>query len=325
MRGQGQRTRRWIYVAIGAGLVLLLAALYAVTLITFENQSSGKKSLDVPAPRGAPQVVSAVVKVSELDPKLGLFQLSMAIAPSGELATDNGLATRYPLDVVAFGLTGRSELRVPAGQVPQEIQLNSGLFDGDVSKYPFDSYRSGFGLEAHAQIGGRTVVVPVETTIEPAFAGFQMNASESQVSKPGAPFVTIDIRRSGTTVGFAVFVMVMMWLLAIAAVVITVRFLLRRHRLELGFTGMFVGLLFAFPAIRNALPGVPPVGVLNDYLAFLWAEGLVALSLLATLALFIRRGVQPSGEGDSGEEKAGEEKADERSAGERPAAEEAKA
>jgi hypothetical protein len=70
-----------------------------------------------------------------------------------------------------------------------------------------------------------------------------------------------------------------------------------------------VGLLFAFPAIRNALPGVPPVGVLNDYLAFLWAEGLVALSLVAMLVLFIRRGVERHGEGE-GKEKAAEEERD---------------
>ena len=163
MRRLGQRTRGWVYVAIGAGLVLLLAGLYALTLITFQSQSSGKKSLEIPAPKGAQNVVSALVKVSELDPKVGLLQLSISITPGGDLLSDSGLASRYPLDVVAFGVAGNAQLRVPAGQAPEELQLNSGLHDGEVSKYPFDSYRSGFGLEAHAQIGRRSVLVPVET------------------------------------------------------------------------------------------------------------------------------------------------------------------
>ena len=46
----------------------------------------------------------------------------------------------------------------------------------------------------------------------------------------------------------------------------------------------FLGaLLFAFPAVRNAVPGSPPIGSFNDYLAFFWAEGLVAASLIAIL------------------------------------------
>jgi hypothetical protein len=310
MSRQGQRTRGWLYVAIGAGLALLLAGLYAVTLITFESQSSGKKSLEIRAPPRSRYLVTALVKVIDLDPKVGLLQLRMDIMLSDSLATDNGVTSRYPLNVLAFGVTGKTEQKIPAGQTPEELLLNAGLFEGEVSKYPFDSYQSGFGLEAHARIGRRTVDVPVQTLVEPAFSGFKIDAAKGKLSSPGAPFVVLDIQRSGTTVGFAVFVMVMMWLLAIAAVIITVRFLLRRHRLELGFTGMFVGLLFAFPAIRNALPGIPPVGVLNDFLAFLWAEAIIAISLLTVLVLFIRRGTQRSSEGESGEKKADERPAE---------------
>jgi hypothetical protein len=54
----------------------------------------------------------------------------------------------------------------------------------------------------------------------------------------------------------------------------------RRRRFEGSFATLLAALLFAFPTVRNTLPGIPPVGVLFDYAAFFWAEALVALSLI---------------------------------------------
>ena len=48
-------------------------------------------------------------------------------------------------------------------------------------------------------------------------------------------------------------------------------------------------LLFAFPTVRNNLPGNPPIGSLNDFLAFFWTEGIVALALVALLIAFCVR------------------------------------
>ena len=38
--------------------------------------------------------------------------------------------------------------------------------------------------------------------------------------------------------------------------------------------------------MRNNLPGNPPIGSLNDFLAFFWTEGIVALALVALLIAF---------------------------------------
>lgn len=46
---------------------------------------------------------------------------------------------------------------------------------------------------------------------------------------------------------------------------------------------------FAFPAIRNAVPGGPPIGALMDFLALFWAEVVVALSLTAVIATWLFR------------------------------------
>ena len=98
------------------------------------------------------------------------------------------------------------------------------------------------------------------------------------------PEVRLHVDPSWATVVFAVFIMFVMWALALGAVSVAVNLIRRRRKFEGSFATLLAALLFAFPTVRNNLPGIPPVGVLFDYAAFFWAEALVALSLIALLA-----------------------------------------
>ena len=55
---------------------------------------------------------------------------------------------------------------------------------------------------------------------------------------------------------------------------------------EMAFGG---ALLFAFPAIRNIEPFVPPMGVLSDFVGFFWAESIVAIALIIHLYCWLQR------------------------------------
>ena len=96
--------------------------------------------------------------------------------------------------------------------------------------------------------------------------------------------IGLHVDPSWATVLFAVFIMAVMWALALAAVAVTINLVTRRRRFEPAFAPLLATLLFAFPVVRNALPGIPPVGVLFDYAAFFWAESIVALALIALIA-----------------------------------------
>ena len=82
-----------------------------------------------------------------------------------------------------------------------------------------------------------------------------------------------------------------MWALALGALAVAVSLVARRRRFEAGFAAFSAALLFAFPTVRNSLPGIPPVGVLFDYAAFFWAEALVALALITLIAGWTFRGL----------------------------------
>ncbi|GAA2824754.1 hypothetical protein GCM10010505_56750 [Kitasatospora aburaviensis] len=47
--------------------------------------------------------------------------------------------------------------------------------------------------------------------------------------------------------------------------------------------GWMAATLFALVGMRNAAPGSPPIGSLIDYVAFFWAEGIIAACLVVTV------------------------------------------
>ena len=62
------------------------------------------------------------------------------------------------------------------------------------------------------------------------------------------------------------------------------------RKIEIGMFSFLGALLFAFPALRNSQPGTPPIGTMSDFLAFFWAEVIIALSLLSVVLRWIIRG-----------------------------------
>jgi len=59
---------------------------------------------------------------------------------------------------------------------------------------------------------------------------------------------------------------------------------------ETGLMGSLAALAFALPALRDALPGSPPLGVDADMWVFLWAELAVVLSLGLVVFKWARAG-----------------------------------
>jgi integral membrane sensor domain MASE1 len=83
--------------------------------------------------------------------------------------------------------------------------------------------------------------------------------------------------------------MVVFWATALAALWLAMLLAERRRKFETASVAFLAALLFAFPTVRNNLPGNPPIGSLNDFLAFFWTEGIVALALVAILITYCLR------------------------------------
>ena len=165
---------------------------------------------------------------------------------------------------------------------------------GQVTSYPFDRYQPEFGVEiAHVAPNGIDIGEPVTTNLEFTYAahGFTIDTPtdtkgplrSSDVGE--VPYTSVihtldlHIRRAPSTVFFAVFLMILMWLLTIAIVTMAVILTFLHHDIGPGVLGFLAAILFAFPALRAVSPGAPPPGSLSDFLAFFWCEGIIAITL----------------------------------------------
>ncbi|MGW3230805.1 DUF4436 family protein [Kitasatospora sp. NPDC001095] len=79
-----------------------------------------------------------------------------------------------------------------------------------------------------------------------------------------------------------------MWAIALAVLGAAEVLHRKREGLVWPSLGWMAASLFALIGMRNAAPGSPPIGSLMDYVAFFWAEGIIAASLACTAWCGIR-------------------------------------
>ena len=265
---------------IGAAL-LVLAAAYVLSLVAFNVQrDNGTKKLRIGNARTGIGVVARVIGV---DPSADAMTIRLEFAPLGPYARDDILLSRG-VNVFISTAKGRSVIHFPAGSVMSPTEAVVSLTGGELLDYPFDSYKSALVVFAGDE---RRRPVPVSMEVSTGFNGFRVNTTQSAYR--GQAFPRFELRRATSTIFFAIFIMVIFWLTALAAFGLAVMLAERRRKFEAGFTGFLAALLFAFPTVRNNLPGSPPIGSLNDFLAFFWTEGIVALALILVLVTWLVR------------------------------------
>lgn len=203
-------------------------------------------------------------------------------SPSGSFALGN--TNLLAKDVVLYTTTVNGSVghSYRAGNFMDPFETSVPL-DGDTSTYPF--HHLTIVLGALATTGGGVQSgkpIRLQLLVVSDLSGYRV--SPNRATREGEQVeVTLHVDPSWATVVFAVFIMAVMWALALGAVSVAVNLIRRRRKFEGSFATLLAALLFAFPTVRNNLPGIPPVGVLFDYAAFFWAEALVALSLIALL------------------------------------------
>lgn len=96
----------------------------------------------------------------------------------------------------------------------------------------------------------------------------------------GTAVFDVGLGRSNSVLVFAVFMMAAMWALAVSVLIGAWFLVTRRKGPTWPALGWMAATLFALAAFRNTAPGTPPIGCLMDYIAFLWAETVIAFCLV---------------------------------------------
>ncbi|MFD4375635.1 DUF4436 family protein, partial [Streptomyces sp. NPDC058527] len=206
--------------------------------------------------------------------------LRLRVTPRGALAEAGGLSPTEDLTLQTSPAV-RGDLTFPAHSRIATVDVPVALTGGPITDYPFDAYAT--ELEFAALQGGETVPVRMTLANRDALFSLAVDASEPDGAESGAAVFSAELSRSGSVLIFALFMMAAMWALTVAVLMGGWYLVRRRMGLTWPALGWMAATLFALAAFRNTAPGAPPIGSLLDYLAFFWAETLIAFCVVVVV------------------------------------------
>ncbi|MCB1542609.1 MAG: DUF4436 family protein [Rhodoblastus sp.] len=247
-------------------IVLTCLAIYALPLTFFVRESREAKMVD---PRGADVALRVSIGVTQLHDE----KLSVHIKPvSGALVSKSGMLTE---DVTV-------RLDPGTGPVSHTFRANTHLTawdvtvladSGDILDYPFDRYRFDFDCEAFANGKPVTIVAGLGSAphgVRAVLTDIRGQGSEDDIS--------IEIRRSGSVIFLAALSTISLLVVAIAALSVAWQVADKGRRIDFSMMTWVAAFMFVIPAVRNSLPGAPPVGALIDFMLFFWLQALAAIA-----------------------------------------------
>ncbi|MFE0028609.1 DUF4436 family protein [Amycolatopsis sp. NPDC059021] len=258
-----------------SAVLLLVAAIGVGTWLHAIDRSAGETWHAVGADE--PDRIDVNASVQRVDTVAREVVLRVLIVPRGRLGDEEGLVPAADLKLLNSSNL-RGDQIFPARQRISSVDLPIALSSGTVTDYPFDSYRT--RIQFAAEENGHPV--PVLLTLDKVDSLFALSIiGYDGLSGMG----TLDVRfgRSISVLVFATFMMITMWAVAIAVLVGARSLVSRRRGLVWPAFGFMAATLFALAGFRNIAPGSPPIGSLLDYTAFLWAEAVIALSVVVSV------------------------------------------
>lgn len=285
--------------------VASILVIYAATLIHNLNESQ-RRSLQL---KEAPltgnqvdvsfQVISMNLASSEMTTRVSFLL-------RGDIAKDP-VTPSVDLKLFVNGILGPQEINFARGERINPVVAVFAV-DGNVNRYPLDRYKSlirvmitktkvdrrahpaesqstpaappiGVNPDDFVAVPSREAEpIPISSSISASIPGFKFEGQRVEHSDLGIEGFNIDIRRADNVIVFSVVLMTLMTSLAISVLLMCLSALASSEKLELLPLTLCVSLLFGLPALRNSQPAVPPLGVFGDYVSFIWAEMIVAIS-----------------------------------------------
>ncbi|MGH3726307.1 MAG: DUF4436 family protein [Mycobacterium sp.] len=278
---------------ISLAVLVVVAACLSVALYWFERDRGDRAT--VLGETGNPDHMTVTLLVQKVDPSTARISAQLQLRGEGDLV-DEHHNLKQDATLVSNAVTNPTVV-AKANERPEYVSVQFALRDGVITDYPFDSYTSNFVFRVLVGDGPNRHTVPVRVVFNNIDAFFKMAPSQEEsiqvhkgngqvktITPPQSVFVaTTAVERSSSTLVFAVFIMVFMWCLTVAALIAA--WYVGSGKLGLFWSALgFLGtLLFALIPLRNAVPGDPPIGSLIDFGAFFIAEGVVSISMIITV------------------------------------------
>jgi hypothetical protein len=272
-----------------AALLIGCAVVYG-TILARSDLSRGPDEAELGAPAGRAGVALYVQPI-QIDAVNESMQVRISVVPLSDakltIADRDFLLTIQPGGQV-------DHVQIKAGQLLPEVTFGLDLHAGDVRDYPLDRYVSLMTLAASERAqDGNEKSLPIHVTAWEGVLGFDVKAKSVSSQRSEELQLQFAVSRTGGVAFFGVAIYGAMLVMMLCALIIGSLVFVGIRRIEVSLIGALGAMIFALPALRNALPGAPPLGVRADIFIFFWAELGAVIALCLFIAAWARQGAPP--------------------------------
>jgi hypothetical protein len=295
--------RRWFPTTARTRRVLMLAAVLIVGALGYGLLLARLDLSDEPREHqfgvlASEAQIGLYLQPIALDPLNDSMQLRVSVipAPSSDGTAPLNVADRDLVLLIHRG-SQTEQVQIRSGQPFPETNLELDLNDGSIRDYPLDRYRSELRIACFYVVqGGLRVALPAHIVSWEGIFGYDVRGEEVSPSSPGEVWIRFAVHRTGAVKFFGLAAYGAMLILALCALTIGTLVFVGIRRIEVTLIGAVGAIIFALPALRNTLPGSPPLGIWADVLVYFWAELGAVVALGLYVIAWARRGAQPDPE-----------------------------
>jgi Domain of unknown function (DUF4436) len=299
--------------------VIGIIAVYATVLWMGLTEQSRRSINIVKSSASSDDYVTINVRVTSVSTSQGLLYESVRLIPMGRFALDKATPA-IDLKLLVNSVSGKQVVIFPKGERIVPIEVTSAL-SGNQNRYPFDTYSTDIDflvttpvkkkvqplpeqqLENPADRLATTLVVgtnylessatvPINENFTAIFSGIKFDGTVTVDDAYKLMHTTIEMRRANNVISVSLIVMTVMFVLAVSIMVMVLKVTATHGEVDLVPLSLCVALIFGLPALRNVQPNVPGMGVLSDYISFIWAELMVSISAIALAWIWIIRSME---------------------------------
>jgi hypothetical protein len=303
-------------------VVLCILGVYIAVLVMGITEKS-RRSLYLESENASPDHVRVSVLVTSFNPVGNELTAQLGFRLAGSIGTDE-VTPAADLTLLVNNVRGQQEFDFPKGKRINRIEVTFPL-DGDSNRYPFDRHDTTLRLlmtiptqKSHAPVSilsepdqegaldpdqltvGSVALeqrdtVPLSLTLSAAIPGAKFKGNITHSEDTQVTGIKLSMRRANNLISVSILVNTMMTCLAMSVLFIVLRFVgAEDKKIDFVPLSLSIALIFGLPALRNIQPGIPPVGAFCDYVSFIWAELIVAISALIVAWAWLLRSLSES-------------------------------
>jgi hypothetical protein len=296
--------------SLKVALVVGILAVYVAVLLRGTTEST-RRVLQLRDETPAHDRVAVSVLVTNVDPAAQELTAQLDFRFAGSIARDE-VTPAVDLTLLINNVGDEQQFDFPRGKRTHLIQAVFPL-KGDWNKYPLDRYETTMWFlitapeavkkaqvskapedqpqepvqSSQLAIGAVTLEhntpIPLSLNVSAAIRGIKFQGSVGRNATTQLVGISLNLRRADNLIAVAMLINAMMLGLAISVLAMVLHVRSASGDSDLVPLSLSISLIFGLPALRNVQPGVPSVGAFSDYVIFIWAELIVAVSTVVTV------------------------------------------